>query len=276
MWQIAESMDDQAIEQFNERYPKYRAELMSRMTMVRGIKGSRPIQVHTKTRFLPSPQRLNSEPPRWVAFAAATFLLAAGVFATLGTLKFVESRNAPPQVVDGTMGGMTANNGNNPTQSTPPKDDTTAVIPPGEDDEIPIVPASPMDKKVTIVAKNISLENALNDIALQAGIRLESAPGMPSIIIELDYRDISAIEVLKALGISYGFTPMIQTPTSALLIPARDPNSPTPLEIPGRTGEAVPSENGGSGLAPLPGVTGAGETGDQTRSNRNIKLPNNE
>jgi len=257
MWQIAESQDDQAIEQFHERYPAYRAELMSRMTMVRGIKGSRPVEVKSKTRFLPSPQRLNSEPPRWIAFAAATFLLAAGVFATLGTLRFVESRNAPPQLVnDGLKNKVVDNSTTGSSQSTSP-DITQPENPiPEPGNEPPRTPVSPMDKPVTIVAKNITLDSALNDIAVQAGIRLESAPGMPDIIIQLDFRDVPALEVLQALGRSFGFTPMVQTSNSALLIPARDPNSPSGGQLPGTAGEAIGTEGSGTGLLPIPdGVT---------------------
>ncbi|QYK53374.1 MAG: hypothetical protein KF824_00450 [Fimbriimonadaceae bacterium] len=256
MWQIAESQDDKAIEQFHERYPAYRAELMSRMTMVRGIKGSRPVEIKSKSRFLPTPQRLNSEPPRWVAFAAATFLLAAGVFATLGTLKFVESKNSPPPVVEGGLKNMSAQSqtsgstGSQQNQSISP-DETKPDI--GE--EAPVKPITAMEKRVTIVAKNISLDSALNDIAVQAGIRLESAPGMPDIIIQLDFRDIPAFEVLQALGRSFGFTPMIQTPNSALLIPARDPNSASGGQLPGSAGESPGNEHAGTGLLPVPGGT---------------------
>lgn len=253
MWQIAESQDDKAIEQFHERYPAYRAELMSRMTMVRGIKGSRPVEIKSKTRFLPTPQRLNSDPPRWVAFVAATFLLAAGVFATLGTLRFVESQNAPPTVVSGGLDNISASNGTTGSTNVQPENtDKPDATVPDVGDEQPVKPASPMDKRVTIVAKNISLDNALNDIAVQAGIRLESAPGMPDIIIQLDFRDIPALEVLQALGRSFGFTPMIQTPNSALLIPARDPNSPSGGQLPGTAGEATANEGRGTGLLPIP------------------------
>lgn len=261
MWQIAESQDDQAIEQFHERYPAYRAELMSRMTMVRGIKGSRPVEVKSKTRFLPSPQRLNSEPPRWIAFAAATFLLAAGVFATLGTLRFVESRNAPAQVVEGGIDNMSASNGTSGSTQTTQPDKTQPENPiPEQGNEPPTTPVSPMDKPVTIVAKNITLDSALNDIAVQAGIRLESAPGMPDIIIQLDFRDIPAIQVLQALGRSFGFTPMVQTDNSALLIPARDPNSPGGGQLPGTAGEATGTEGSGTGLLPIPDGVNPGES----------------
>lgn len=253
MWQIAESMDDAAIEQFVERYPDYRAELMSRLTMVRGIKGSRPVQVSSKSRFLPSPQRLNTAPPRWAAFTAVVFLVAAGVFATLGTLRFIESQNEPAAIAGtGDLKNITAGPSQNTIQQQAPP------INEGSDpanNQPPLQAISAMDKPVTIVAKNISLDSALNDIAMQAGIRLESAPGMPDIIIALDFREVPALEVLKALGSSFGFTPMIQTPTSALLIPARDPSSATG-QLPGQATEATGSERPDSGLLPIPTTPG--------------------
>lgn len=257
LWQLAESQDQKQIEAFLKQHPELKPELKARISMISGIKGAKHTVKAKNERFMPSARPLSSDPPRWAAALAATVLMAGAVFATVGTLKYVESKNAPPR----TLGpgeirkDLTSKNGNapEPLKNEDPIPDTYI---PESTDVPPLVATRANENRVTIVARQISLATALNDIGIQAGIQLNSAPGMPDPTITLDFRDVPAIDVLKALGAKLGFTPMEETDSSILLIPARDPNATSPSSLPGFVNPSEASENGGSGLLPVnpPGI----------------------
>lgn len=253
MWQIAEARDDAAIEEFVAKHPDLRAELISRVNMVQGLKGSKPHTPKVSTKFLPSPRSLNRETPRALALTVVIFLVAAGAFATMGILRFIENRNTTATVVTPEkLRPVSANNGPQIEQTVPRGKPEPGPMP----DEKPVQPLraeEPFQRPVTIVAKNMTLDMVLNDIAIQAGLDLQSAPGMPEAMVEIDFRETPAIQVLEALGQTFGFTALIQTSSSALLIPARDQNDPrTPIG----SGSVRPSEpsNRGGKLTPLPGL----------------------
>ncbi len=259
MWRLAEAQDQAAIQEFIAKHPECEAELLSRVGMVQGLKGSKPSHKASK-RFLPSPKTLSPEPNRLLSVGLVAFLVAAGVFATLGTLRFIESKNGQTTVV--TPDQLRPIRAENGPGLTPHQPNPTINQPrPDENPVPPLQAVDPFERPVTIVAKNISLEAALNDIAVQAGITLESAPGMPEAMVEIDYRETPAMQVLEALGQTFGFTALRQGQSTALLIPARDPQgNPNPLP-PGSVRQSPPTSSGG-GLTPLPGL-------DPTESDQN-------
>ncbi len=237
MWMLAESDDDAAIEEFGSRYPNYRGELAQRMQMVRGLRGSRPKAepvVHKVKRFTPStPETKVGGPSRWTMSAAAVFVLASLCFATYAVTNYYNQSNRKPEIVVNNL----------PPDSAPPDQVTESNLPGGQPETQPnkglgnqesITPETyvePFDRPVTLVAARISLANALNLIAQQIGVTLTSAPGMPDVEIAADYRNMTARSVLEDLGKNFGFTPMIQSPREALLIPSTDPaggDSPRP------------------------------------------------
>jgi hypothetical protein len=261
LWELAESQDAAAVAEFSASHPELAGELQSRIQLVSGLKHSRPPAPKRKERFMPSPKRLDGEPNRWVALAAASMLVASGVFATFGVLRFVESRGEPENPTL-TSGQTTASNGSvrqgipapgvisAPTETVNPVGQTN---PTGQGSQEPMVQAPrPYQALVTIVAKQIALSDALNDIAIQAGVKLESAPGMEDPLIEVDFRGVPLIDVLRRLGAEFEFTPSIQTPTAILLIPARDPRDPGSPGTPG-TANPAPVRGGttGSGYEPI-------------------------
>ncbi|ARU42433.1 hypothetical protein CCB80_15245 [Armatimonadetes bacterium Uphvl-Ar1] len=257
IWQVAESGDDQLTKAFIAEHPECKAELLARQKMVTTIKGSKPTQKVARERFMPSPDRNSNSLPRWAAFAAASTLIAGAVLATVGTLRFLESQNQGNAVLTPNhTKPLEANNGKTLPKTTQeiiptvPTDPNSQLVP-GQTP--PVQELRLIDTPVTIVASNIRLDDALNDIALQAGIRLNSAPGMPNPNIQVDFRDVPAIEVLRAIGQQLEFTPMIETSSSILLVPARDPNAPE-SGLPGLVNPA-PSPGESAGLLPIPTQT---------------------
>lgn len=263
MWQLAESGPDEAFEEFFGRYPEHRAELMKRREMVVGLKVAKPIKAKTpRENFMPSPGG-ESTPPRLLALGATVLLMAGVVMATLGTLRFIESRQpvavAPPTTIN-PQANQQANPGDQGVSGLPTENPSTPPTQPGTPDpnaQPPLI--LPFEKPVTVVSRRTTLMSALNDVAIQAGITLESAPGMKDVEIELDYRDVPAIKVIQDLGRVYGFTCLQQTTNTGLLVPATDPRSnfggvPGSGTSPAPTGGA---ENGGlSPVLPTPGASG--------------------
>ncbi|MCA0360724.1 MAG: hypothetical protein LCH41_06695 [Armatimonadetes bacterium] len=262
MWQLAESGPDEAFEEFFGRYPEHRAELMKRREMVVGLKVAKPIKAKTpRENFMPSPGG-ESSPPRLQVLGVTVLLMAGVVMATLGTLRFLESRQpvpvaAPttinPQAIQEVPSGDQGVAGLSQDNSTPPTTPGTAQ--PGDQTALIL----PFEKPVTVVSRRTTLMSALNDVAVQAGITLESAPGMRDVEIELDYRDVPAIKVIQDLGRVYGFTCLQQTTNTGLLVPATDPRSNVG-GIPGNGTSPAPTggtENGGlSPVLPTPGGSG--------------------
>ncbi|MEZ5162584.1 MAG: hypothetical protein R2688_02320 [Fimbriimonadaceae bacterium] len=189
MWQLAESEDVAALDQFGQKYPDYKVEMTRRLKMVRGLKGAKPEKAaKTRDKFMPSPRVRAYGSPRWVMPVVAIGLLASVVFATVGTMRFMDSvnkkqvaeTNEPVQMPGDQLGQADPNLG--PGNSTPSNPENNSVEPPE-----PQVPPTPFDTHVTVVASRIRLADALQDIAAQAGVSLEWAPGMPDIEIAVDY-----------------------------------------------------------------------------------------
>ena len=252
MWQLAESEDAAALEQFGEKYPDYKVEMTRRLKMVRGLKGARPEKAaKNRDKFMPSPRMRSYGSPRWVMPVVVLGVLGSVVFATIGTMRFVDSLGKKQgsesnEPVSGLVGSgldqeqLKVGQGN----STTMEQETQA------EPLKPQVPPTPFDTRVTVVASRIRLSDALQDIAAQAGVSLEWAPGMPEIEIAVDYRDVPAKDVLQHLGNTFGFSAVPQSTRSALLIPAVDRNRENPVPNVGSSSEAglpVP----GTGVNPI-------------------------
>lgn len=256
MWRLAESSDEKGHAEFLIRYPDYKSEFEKRIAMVNGLKGSRPKASRARPDFMPSARSLASAsgPPRLALVGAAALVLAGTVFATLGTVRYLDSRRpvattatAPDnhQQQPITTGGGQPEGGQLPVANNhDPKRDLPEIV----------APVSPFDSLVTVVATKLRLSNCLDDVARQAGIRLESAPGMEALDmdIEVDYRGVPAAAVLEDLARNFKFTILRQSADTALLVPAVDPKKPLESGTAGTSGPSGPPTTGGdSGLSPV-------------------------
>lgn len=250
MWTLAEVDDPAAIDEFGERHPELRGELVKRLQMVRGLRGARPRHplASPDVAFRPSANAPRYAPtPRWLAPAAAVFVLGSVVFATVAVTTYINRQNQTARTQPSEPANPTDTNSAVTSSSTgnPDSNSTTAgpeqqppQNPPIEQPKAP----GPFDRPITVVASRISLSQALDLIARQAGVTLTSAPGMPDFEIAADYRNVSTIVILQDLGRNFGFTPMIQSEREALLIPATDPGAPeSPRPI---TGTSSPIDPG--------------------------------
>ena len=273
MWQLAESGEPNALEDFGRRYPDLRPEMTRRLNMVRSLKGSRPQQTSGR-RFMPS-RRDPDRPSPWVTGGLVVGLALGVAFVTFAAMQYLDGRR---QTVAQTNPGVERprNAAGSESGATETPDNTSGpvgnnpVITPGVPNP-QFQPADPFQTKVTVVSGRVRLRQALDDIARQANITLEMAPGMPDLEIRCDYRDAPALAVLTDMGKNFGFTPMRQGDRNALLVPATDPTR-RPLDGVGQSGAPVDPQRtppvGASdpGALPLP-ADEANPTG-QIRPNR--------
>jgi hypothetical protein len=255
LWAIAESNDVRAIDEFGERYPAYKAELVARINLVRTLKADRP---YREAPYLHLPQRGARQPRfgRGVGLALAGAVMATLAFATIVTVKPWSRPAAPPQQAPV------------PIDVTPPKRDTGDlkvderwVMPKhGQDSQEPLKqevksePATPMERLVQIDRENVKLSQVLNEIAQQSKLRIEVAPGTEDVLVSAKYLGVSAQDALTDLGQNFGFTPVQQEENHILIVPALDP-SRSPVTVP-QGSFSEPSDTPGQSL-PLvqPGMT---------------------
>jgi hypothetical protein len=229
MWNIAETGNPQAIDEFGARFPEFRGELMKRMAMVRGLKHRPDLPTSNAIPSFKPGAPAKVPPAKGVVATGVVFaVLAVGALGyTLSTstgrrstdIKAPEPvRLAPPsepQVVHS-------------NSLVPPKTEPAPRVVQNEQpaaNETPPPAAPPKWQKPQVVKiRKASLLTVVKLVAANGGLKLEIAPGMPDPQIEVDYDGMNAEEILRDLGRTYKFTPMLNDDDSVILVPAVDPN----------------------------------------------------
>jgi hypothetical protein len=208
------------------------------------------------------------------AFGAGCLVLAGIVFGIVLQRNFLSTAplaSNSPNLAPGVQGAVESRP-ENPVQQYPPPTANNSQL--ERQTWIPQQPASrpvattSFDRKITVEFDRALLSQVLEDVALKGGVRLQAGPGMPDLEIEAKYYRLPVITILNDLGRNFGFTPMKQTDSEALLIPAVDgQNPPTASEsgfaaaVPERTeGTPVPSSPARTrtlpGTLPSPSMSG--------------------
>lgn len=235
MWHLAEGESDEAVEDFNKRYPQYRREMLKRLKMVRGFKGARPETV--KPTFKPK-SRVGA-PPRdykWAWVVVGVFLIGAVAFATYSAALFVMSLNEPTVVMqpepEPPAGAVAQRNEEpvfSPTQEDveyPPYEIPAEPLAaePAPNDALPLVPEKNYFlEPVTLVAQGIPLHEAIRRIAAQAGLQLQFAPGVENPLVVVNYEQQTAESVLRDLGTNFGFTVIQEDTQTGYVLPNNEP-----------------------------------------------------
>ena len=244
MWEISERGDEPTLEQFRSRYPEFDCELDKRLELVKSLRGSRPRG--DVPAFVPRERLRDLGPSRLAVAGVALLVLGSVTFATYATMQFVNSKRAAKAPVDNPQPQIVFN----PPQFTEPdfnsktQQDPNAVAGNGETYVPPVDGVQPFDAfmgKVTIESDNISLEEAINKIGLQAGLDVTIAPGFQDKRIRISFVQQPAIGILYRLGQAFGFTPFKQGTVALLIVPATDANKPNDA---GAVGTTVPNVNG--------------------------------
>ncbi|MBS1722114.1 MAG: hypothetical protein JSS66_03795 [Armatimonadetes bacterium] len=234
IWALAETNDSRAIEEFGERYPAYREALVERIKLVRRLRAAKPTREVPGWNYHPAPSQPRYS--RGLGLVLAGAALASLAFATVTTLdRFVFHKQQPTE--------STKTGGPPPIQpydgpSHPVKPSTEVIEPSvapkggtGQVGQAGETKADPFSKLVTVDHEHIKLSQLIKEIALQAGLKLEVAPGLTDDVVAAKYIGVPAIEALQDLGQNFGFSVHIEHDDGALLIPAIDPSKP-PVTVP--------------------------------------------
>jgi hypothetical protein len=235
MWAVAESADARAVADFESRFPDLRYELSKRIDMVRELKSSRKLgesEGRTPRFVMRKETRPLASPVRYVLAFTALSALAAGSFFVARPYFSSATPKLPPVETVRTAPLEPAPIQYGSAPSGPPK----AVLPDSNLQQAnPTVPDAPWDRPQNVKFERIRLLDALNAIALQSGLQLEIAPGMPNPLIQANYSGISGLAILADMGPQFGFTAFEQGEGKVIVIPARDPRQNEPIDGSGAT-----------------------------------------
>lgn len=230
IWAIAESNDPRAIDEFGVRYPAYKSELVERIQLVRSLKASRPMK---------EPPRLNlpqKQPSRSFGRGFSLVLAGAAVFtvavATVITINAKQPAKQEKPYVSEERTNALMQDQRVAKQGGPIKQEGSEVVNPETNTtEASKAPLGPFERLVQLDHKEARLSNVIREIAQQARLSLDFAPGFEEQTIAARYVDVPAKEALDDLGQNFGFTVMIQEGNKAIVVPAIDPSRP-PVTVP--------------------------------------------
>ena len=247
MWTLAEERNERAIDEFGNRHPELRSELVHRINMVKGLRGAKNGDskvVREIPRFVPKdarPTKVKAQGPTFVIGGLVLAAIAAAAY-TITTLLAPEPRLHPGDVTVVHQTPVSAPPTNNTI--TPPAPNTIQQPPPvnlkplSEPDPVVTGLTAEAAKKPQILRVDGSpLLTVIDMMGQISGTKIMAAPGMPNPMVQVDYQGLTTMQMLQDLGHKYGFTPLDQHDGSILVVPAVDKNSANgqtldPLAIP--------------------------------------------
>ena len=217
MWTLAEDGNERAIDEFGARHIEHRAELLRRIAMVKGLRGEKKrVEEPVKAipRFVPKEPKSN----------VPMYIVGALVLAAIGALAFVTTILLTPAPHVPVTPPLYVQSGQSDKVIEVPQPVSTAplvypsVPPVMRETERVEEPAKPG----TLRIDHAPLLSVLDMISQTCGVRIDSAPGMPNPDVVINFRDMTAMQMLRDLGHQYSFTPLDQHDGSILVVPAVD------------------------------------------------------
>jgi hypothetical protein len=230
MWTVAEQENAAAAEEFLQRYPIYREELLRRRQAVSGLKTSRPIEKstpHAIPRFVPREARRQAPAPRQVAVVSGLVLAALAVASYTATTLLTPPPAPTPKVEPVVPSPHKIPQRVTPHRQTAPSVDVPPVTPAPEKEPTKSEEVPKYLRPQSLVVKTATLADVLKLLGAQAGVKIVVAPGMPNPTIDVEYHDLNALEILHDLGAQYRFTPFDQGDGSIIVYPAVDDSGST-------------------------------------------------
>lgn len=220
MWAIAENDTPDAVYDFEHRFPKYQQELMRRIKTVQALRAqgktvpSREIPV-----FQARPVSIDRKPIQWLGYAAVSL-------AVISTAVLAATRNQPAQVVNPAPIETKPNKTIPQIPMTNPAPSVGQATPPVDPAKNP--PPKPTDeyRKSDVVLEVAKLHDAIQLIALSGRVTVTIAPGLENPDVQVNFTQMTAMEMLTALGREYAFTPVIDGEKHILVIPVKDDAEP--------------------------------------------------
>jgi hypothetical protein len=226
LWEVAESQDPKAFDDFQVRFPHLVLELGQRIKLVRELRGARSDSV-TSVRAPHFEYRKPSPAPisrfTWVGAALALTALGFGAFLVTKQLNPAPRTSQaitqlPPPVQS--VAPVAPNSALANPQSAPPS--TLVDNGPGSNSTYK-GPRWQQNQDVKFAREH--LQTVLAAVAYQGGLNIVFAPDTPNPTIAMEYHGMNSVEIIQDLGRKFGFSAMKNGPTDVLIVPARDPNA---------------------------------------------------
>ncbi|HLK16016.1 MAG TPA: hypothetical protein VKT78_14515 [Fimbriimonadaceae bacterium] len=235
LWEVAESQDQGAFDDFEARFPHLVSELGKRIQLVRELRDARgngsgrPVPRFDRR----TPRQIGPNPKVVATFGVlAAACLAVAAFTV--TKHFMASpRLEPvPHVIAGgptlPSPGIVMTPGLGSGSAAPPENKQTPPQTPPPPDQPPYLRPQKL-----VAFERTKLQVAILAVATSGGLQVEFAPNMPNYDIRMEYRDMSALDIIQDLGPRFHFTAFRQTGNQILIVPATDPNAG---QLPAATG----------------------------------------
>lgn len=220
MWRLAEEGGPIAQMEFEQRYTRYGPELTRRIRMVAELRQAGKTVAHRPS-FTPRPVR-TAPTPRW-AVGTALGLAALAVGAVAYVVSSGGEQRTPPQVVPRVDTRPAVLPKPNVVFAPPKEEPPTVGPPPTAPPPKAEPPASTRDDKPRDVRiADTNLLAAIQLVAAGGGIKATVAPGFVDQKVTLDYRGLSTLDTLRAMGDQYGFSVLEQEEGHVLVVPARE------------------------------------------------------
>lgn len=228
MWTIAESGDQQAIDEFGNRYPNLREELLKRMKTVNALKAAGKSVTPSRIPSFRNPniQKVNLQ-IAWSCIAVAAITISS----------FAIWRMANPVQPTGPVTPVTFSPRDDRHQRrsliVPRQPETQATASdhggnaPANQGFInsPVVPKDsgpvPMEK-TTVQLDSASLHAAIIMIAEAGKLKVTIAPGTPNPDVKIDLKEMTPMDMLKQLGSEYAFDVIPDGNREILVVPKKD------------------------------------------------------
>ncbi|MHB8635833.1 MAG: hypothetical protein ACYC96_05110 [Fimbriimonadaceae bacterium] len=232
LWEVAESQDTNAFDDFEKRFPNLVAELGKRIQLVRELRDARG---NASGRPMPTfdrraPAKVGM-PMRAVAALCVLTVACIGLGAFVVTSRIMRPQAVivPPPNVNVNPPQLPAVGPGDevlPNKTPLPKPESAPTV--VENPSLPLY-LKPQDVKF----ERAKLQIAILAVASSGGLEVEFAPNMPNPEIRMDYRNMSALDILKDLGPRFHFTAFKEGPRQILVVPEVDPNA---TQLPPATG----------------------------------------
>jgi hypothetical protein len=220
MWQLAENDNPVAQAEFESRHARFGPELTRRIRMVGELRQAGKTVVHRPT-FTPRPARV-APASRWAIGAAAglAFIAFAAVVFVATTSGQKPSEPRPTVTHQKTDPSVPKNDEVIVPEKNLPKQPVVRGGDPPQEEPKP-ENVSDYSKPRDIRIEDTQLTAAITLVAQGSGLEVTLAPGFQDRRVSLDYRGLSAIEILTAMGEQYGFTVFQESEGHLLVVPAR-------------------------------------------------------
>lgn len=223
MWTIAEGNDPGAIEEFGNRYPNLREEMLKRMKTITALKSGNRLPRSTP---VPTFQNPHVRPAnwKWIGASFAVTILAVTAFGIwksiprASSLPTVNPVNVESATFPGDSGVVYTNNEPKVKETLPVDEPNNGTLPLAQPGSEAPKPQSLKSMKI----ESAPLQVAIQLIATEGQLTVTISPGLANPTIKVDFQNMAPLDMLKALGEQYAFTTILDGDHAIIIIPKKD------------------------------------------------------